>query len=362
MSLIDATKVRRRGQNTPIIGGPLACALAVLLCLLAMAGCSADGSDAVAARFDGDGVITEQQVSAYLASYRKQQGFEASSDEAWEDNLESIGMNSEELREQIIEQLVIDEMVKRRAAELGVEVDEEALQEYIEEFKGNLAFGDDEVYRQTLEMQGQTVEEAEEGFRNLFLQRALFEKEVPKPELENGQVVTGLANAYPNGIEMKHVYRFVLDGFDEEGSYEKFAAVQDAREWFAGEGRKPDADRFAELVADRSDDQDVLASAGDDGWSVTAYEHSQEYQEILEGLDAGAVSDVFVDDAGYAFVWVDRSYSLLPASKEGYSIAQLDDIPSDLLAEIKQDIAEQYWQLDCQRYLQELSKEAQVQK
>lgn len=319
---------------------------------------SAESDATVAATFADGGTITEGQITSFIDSYRKQQGFEGSSDEAWATFLAQGGTDPQALRADVVDQLVIDEMVQRRADETGAKVDEQELADYIQTFKGNLAFGDDEIYRQTLEMQGQTVEQAEEGFRKLFLEQALFEVEVPKPDVTDDQVIIGVANAYPEGVEAKHVYRFSKNGFDEGDSYKKFAAVQDVRDRFAS--GELNADRFAELIESESDNEALRSSLGDDGWSITAYEHNDEYQVAVEALEEGEISPVFVDDEGYSFVWVDQVYSIPPTSDGGLANTDLSTLPKSLLKELRSEIADQYWQYECQNYLNKLLEDANV--
>jgi len=101
---------------------------------------------------------------------------------------------------------------------------------------------------------------------------------------------------------------------------------------------------------------DLKSRNGNDGWSLDISDRSEQYQAAVEQLKKGEVSPVFTDTNGYSFIWIDRTYTL-PKADEKASY-DLDAMPKTLAEYFRDSVARQYWQLDCQVYLQRLLAES----
>lgn len=363
MGRTEQNEQTQQGQGARDAAGRRRLAAAVVACVVlvavvvALAAAFTTGvlpPPGTAAQFEGNHYISERQVNDYVESYRTQSVGAEASDEAWALFLAGENLTPKTLRDRVIQQLVIDEMVRIRASEEGVQVDEAEFQAYMTNFKNTLAFGDDEIYRTTLEQQGQTVQQAEEGFRNLFLQRALFQKTVPVPEPTASQLESGVENAYPSGLNAVHLYRFCMDGLDEGGSYEKLETVQNLRKELL-ESAGLDAAAFERFVVEHSNDEQLVSERGDDGWNLDLSDRSDKYRAAAEQLAQGELSNVFADTDGYAFLWADTAYHAKPDDGGHYD---LEKMPAGLRAALKEGVAKQLWELDCQVYLQQLFSES----
>lgn len=311
-----------------------------------------------AAKYNGLHYVTEQEVSDYIDSYKKQMGVEDADDETWAQFLADCDLTPQTLRMYTIRQLIMTQLVRSKAAEVGVSVSDDELNEYVTNIKNNLGLGDDEIYKQTIEAQGQTVEEAEQGYEDLILEQKLFEQEVPTPTPADDEIKSYLKSAYPSGTTTKHVYYFTIDGLDDEGEYEKFSKVQQIHKQLvkAGLSKK----NFKAIVEQYSNNDDLVKRGGANGWDLDMDDYSENYQNAVSDLEKGGLSEVFTDSNGYSFVWIDTTYTLdkpTDADDGGY---KLKDIPDTLEEYFSDSAAHQLWQTDCQEYLQKLYDESDI--
>lgn len=316
-----------------------------------------------AAKYDGMHYITEKQVTDYIDSYKKQQGYEDCTDEQWAVYLAYYGLTPETLRESTIQQLVTTELIEKEAKKNGVEITDEEWEEYATNIKNNLAFGDEEVYEETIEAQGQTVEEFEDSYRNMLLRQRLYEEVVEMPEATEEETMEYLEENYPDGTTTKHIYYFHYevedmgdedsdDDSEEESHLEDIQYVQTALNELVDMGLS--TENFETIVSEYCNDEDLISRSGANGWDLDMDDYGDEYQEAVEETERGGVSDVFEEDDGYGFVYIDTTYDL-PASDEDYS---LDDMP-DTLAEYFSDCeAYELWTDDCNEYLAQLYEDS----
>lgn len=337
-------------KNTMRAAGCLAASAALLL---ALTGCAASEDAAslepgAAAAFRAGQTISEDEVTAYIDLYRMQAGV-GEDDAAWAAYLGQQGLTAEALREATIRQLVIDKVVEERARQAGLAADGDEVEVRLDELKNTLAFGDEEIFEETLQLYGRSVDDMRALYEQELTQEALLAQEVPEVEPTEDEVAASTATAYPDGLSSKHVYAFHLESAGEEPSYEELAQAQQALADFQEAGLT--AEHFATVV------QAYGAEGGDAGYDVDPGTLSAMAQNAVADTEAGATSSVFLDDHGYGFVWVDEVCEVPPATA---SAGQLAGLPEAMRAFLDEQAAEQLWQEACLAYLNNLYDEAQV--
>lgn len=342
---VSASKVAlaRRG-----LAGVLAACL--LACALAAAGCAGGG---IAARYQtpaGAGELTEDEVTAYVEDYRSHVSA-ATTDQGWADHLEELAVSPEELRESAVKALVTRRLVEQAADERGIAVEDADVEEAIDAMKGSMAFGDDEIFAETLALSAMTEDALRELTAQQMLQEALLEAVVPKPEPTAEDMAAFLADATDEDASAKHIYYVHLPYPTGEADYETLAYAQHLQALLAADPSEAGFEAVAQQVADTAD------VAQDAGWSVNSGAYGAQFETAVEGTEVGAVSTVFADDTGYGFVWISEEWQ--PVDDAPNADALLD-APASLLTAAAEGASDQMWPEACQDYLDELYEGAAV--
>ena len=356
---IDPKKRRRRRIIAIVVAAVLVILLGVLIWLLVI---GAIAPWYVAAKYYGMHYITESEVSDYVESYQIQQGYEDATDEDWAIYLAAYDLTPETLRASVIQQLVTTDMIEIRAKENGVELSDEEWEYYRANIVDNLAFGDEDIYQETIEAQGQTVEEYEDSYRNLLLREKLYEAVVEVPEATDEETLSYIASTYTEETKAKHIYYFYLpyddpddtDGDGQAGTYEERVEVQEIQDELIEEGLS--AENFEIMVGGYSEDDDLIETGGAYGWDLDIEDYSSEFQDEVDKTKVGEVSEVFGDEDGYAFVYIDTKF-VIPAydADDPYT---LDDFPESLQDWFADCASLDLWDDDCNEYLGTLYEES----
>lgn len=280
----------------------------------------------------------------------------AGSDDDWAEYLAEQDMTPATLRVKTIRQLIIDELVEKKAATLGLVIAEDEVEAYVQNMKDSLAFGDDEIFAETLAMYGRTEDDIREMYTHELFEQALYKDQVEVPEPTDEEVSNYIAVTYPTGITTKHVYYLTVDGLDEGSSYDNLANVQQIRASLLEAGVTEET--FASCVTMFCSDEDLISRNGANGWDLDMSDLNSNYQTAVENTEVGEVSDVFVDDNGYSFVWIDTSFTLPDLTDVAAGELSVDDYLGDMPSSLKDYFADctaqQLWEADCQTYLEEL--------
>lgn len=221
-----------------------ACALAAA-CGMGLAGCAqqagqdaaasdpvvntADLSGGVAATV-GDVQIGENAVTAYIASFRNSQGLE--NDDDWGTWLVDYGYTVDSIRGDTLDMYVNQELVRQAAASEGVEVEESAVDEYVQQARDQ--YDSDEAWQQTLSDGGMTEEAYRATVRISLLQQALTEKVAPGTAVSDEEVleyVTTYSADYKEAASLDEVPEDVVTRYRE---YADSVAQQKAfSEWMS---------------------------------------------------------------------------------------------------------------------------------
>lgn len=354
----EAQPARGRKRTVIAVVATVVAVAAVIALVVVLLATGTVKAPVAAAKFNALSFVGEGEVTAYIENYRTNVA-RAESDEDWAAYLQQMGTDAAGLREDTVFQLVVDRLVSARARELGLTATSAEVDERVAQMQA--AFGlDDENWAATLAMYGQTAEGYREVCAQSVTQEKLCEQEVPMPECTDDELFVFLYGSYSDGISSKHVYYLTVDGLDEDGSFERFNAVNAIRRSFASGQRTAEA--FGELVGEYCTEPSVVAAGGDMGWDINSSLLSTECIEQLERLDAGEVSQVFNEESGYSFIWVAEDFQMEPLAdaEEVDQDKTLASLPEGLRSYLEQQCDLGLWQQDCNEYLQRLYAQANV--
>ncbi len=308
-----------------------------------------------AAKYDGMNYITEQEVSDYIADYKKMMNLGDADDETWAIFLANYDLTPERLRISTVQQLVTDAMVRSIAKKDDIEVDSSEVDAYVQNMKSTTAFGSDDIWNETLEQAGTTEEKVRASYELQLLTQKVYKQEVETPTPTDDEVKNYLEGMVQTEgrLNIKHIYCFTMNNGDSGTSTDDVQKVR--RELMSGDVTQ---ERFEALVAQYCNVDDVKNTNGAYGWSIDMDDKSSALQDAVENTKVGQVSQVFADDDSYSFVWIDQAYKLPKESK--VSSMDLSQIPDTLLSYFKDSTAYSLWRQNCTTWLANLITEADV--
>ena len=293
----------------------------VSACLLGLPACQSNSASTggTAATVNGT-EISEDTVTTTIQTLRVQSGLE--DQDTWGEFLASSSMTPESVRDQIVDSLVSQELVKQGAAELGVTVDSSEVDQYVESMKGY--FESDEAWEQALAEAGFTEESYRESIESSLLTQAVGEYFEEKAELTDEDVLDAAktyATYYDGAKRSSHVLFKVDDTTDEAAMEAARTEAQSVLDQING------GLDFAEAAKQYSSDTSA-SNGGDVGWDATS-SFVTEYQSALDALEAGQVSGLVETQYGIHII---KCTEVFKAPDE---ITSVDQIPADFLESIK---------------------------
>lgn len=297
----------------------LGCAIA---CVCALAACQNNGtSNAVAATVDGVS-IPEEQVTNTIEGVRAQSGLQDT--DAWGQFLASNDLTPEGVREQIVDSLVQQELLKKGAADLGVTVDSTEVDTYVQSMKAN--YDGDDAWKEALEGAGFTEESYRQSIELSLLQQGVgahFEESAEISDADIVEAAKTYAPYYDGAKRSSHILFTVDDTSDE-------AAMAEARTTAQGVLDRINSGEldFAQAAQEYSGDTGSAANGGDVGWDTTS-SFVTEYQEALDKLGVGEVSGLVESSYGIHII---KCTDVFTAPEE---ITSLDQIPEEFRSVIE---------------------------
>ena len=334
-------------MNTPKALRLLAVAAVAALCALGLAACQNGGQAAggTAATVNGT-AIPESQVTDTIQTVRTQSGLE--DQDAWGQFLASNSMTPESVREQIINSLVDQELVKQGAADLGVKVDSSEVDTYVQSMKAN--FDDDDAWKKALEEAGFTEDSYRESIESSLLQQGVgthFEEAAQVTDADYLESAKTYASYYDGAKRSSHILFKVEDTTNEQAMNDARAKAQDVLNQI-----NSGALDFAAAAQQYSDDASK-DSGGDVGWDRTS-SFVTAYQEALSNLEADQVSGLVETEYGIHII---KCTEVFNAPQE---ITSLDQIPVDFQETIKSMASSVKANSDYTAWLDGLREKAEI--
>lgn len=283
----------------------VAIAAACLAGVLGVAGCGqTDGESSqtdkgpVAATM-GEVTVYENDVTAQVEAIRAQNGY--TDDTMWAWVLSLSGYTAETFREYMIKSIVYEDVLPVAAAQKGVSVTAEEVDEAIAHVKADYGLTD-EQWATTLANSGFTAESYREAIEAALLEQALYDAVT-----EGAEVTDEIFEEYG----MPYVESYYSD--IKRSSHILFAVEDEATATRVLAELRAGTVSFADAVAEYSIDTGSALQGGDVGWSGI-HTFVDEYQAALDELAVGEMSGLVLSQFGYhiilctdAFTWTEAT-------------------------------------------------------
>ena len=285
-------------------------ATVLLAACIGAAGCADDGG--LAAKYEG-GTITEQEVTDYTAAYRTQNGYE--DDAIWALFLQDGELDAKTWRERVIGTLVEERLLADKAAELGIEPDEERIASQIEQDRAVVDAQDDAVWQAYLESHG-----FDEASYRAQLEQTSIEQQLLLQELALDESDEDVLDSYiEDSLATRVLRRYRVLVFDDAQS------AREALDDMSGLTGEELAERFDVWLERDGSDETTRENGGDIGWDVQNDLGSAQYELNEEMCAAGTLSaQVHEADGKYYVFFCTKRYEVVPGS--GYAALPDDDL------------------------------------
>ena len=297
----------------------------IAACFSGLAACSnnsgSSASDSVAATVNGT-TIPESKVTDTVQNVRAQSSLE--DEDSWGQFLVSNSMTPQSIREQIINSLVDQELIKEGAKELNITVESSEIDTYVEQMKAN--FDNDEAWKEALTQAGFTEEEYRESITTSLTQQKInehFEQEAKVEKSDITEAAKTYAPYYDGAKRSSHILIGVDDTTDDKAMKEAREKAQDIISQI-----KSGEISFADAAKQYSTDTGSAEKGGDVGWDVLS-SFVTEYTDALSGLKKGEISDPVESQYGIHIITVTNTY------KAPEEVKSIKDLPKAFRSTIK---------------------------
>lgn len=307
------------------------------VCGMGLAACSSSGnSGGVAATVNGT-EIAEDTVTAQIENMRAQvvQSYQSSdeslsADDAWGQYLVAVGETPEGLREEVIDSLVEDELVKSGAADKGVTIDEAEVDKSVAEMSSN--YESEEKWKEILEQAGFTEESYRDLIRESLTNQALqevFQESATADDAAVLETAKSYVTYYDGAKRSSHILFKVEDTSDEAAMEETRAKAEEVL------ARINSGEISFEDAAKEYSEDSSAEKGGDVGWDRTS-NFVTEYTEALEGLELNEVSEPVESDFGIHII---KCTEVFEAPEELTSIDQIPEAFRSTIEEVAKSSA-----------------------
>lgn len=289
----------------------LACGL-VAACAFGMAACSGGGGK-VAATVNGN-KIYEKTITDYIQSLRE--SYDLMDDEAWSMYLAMYGMDVSDLRSDIIESYVSDEVKKLAVKDQGLKADKAEIDAMVEDMRSN--YTTDSEWATALKQAGY---ESEDKYREA-LEEHLLEEQLEESVAADVKVSDKELLKYCNDNASfldgaKRSSHILFDADDKATAKKVLGQLQNGQLDFAAAAKK------------YSTDAGSAEDGGDVGWdAVTSFVEA--YTDALDKLDKGQMSGLVTSEYGIHII---KCTNVFNAPSK---VTKLDQIPKDLRNYLKE--------------------------
>ncbi len=309
-----------------------ACAVGVsFACVGFFTGCSntheeSSSQDSIAATVDGV-EIYESEVTAYIQNYRSQSGY--AEDAAWGELLATAGMNGAGFREDVIEGFVTREIIRTKAAEQGIVVEDAEIDAYVEDTKAY--YETEEEWEEALVAAGMTEDEYREEIKLQLTDQYLQESfSAGEPSEEDLLLYAQMyATTYDGAKKSSHILFSADDAVLAQEVLDKINSGE--------------LD-FTTAAQEYSLDSTSAVDGGNVGWDkMTSF--VTEYQEALDALQKDQISALVESTYGVHIILCTDVYEAPKTTAEDgtstVTITSLDQIPADWIESISTDLTTQ---------------------
>lgn len=309
-------------------------------CMCGIAACSSNESASgltggVAATVNGT-EIAEDDVTTVIENLRASYSLE--DQDAWGNYLASMGTTPDEIRSNVIDSFVEQELQKQGAEERGVTVEDSEIDTYVNYIKAN--YDNDEKWQQALQQAGFDDEAAyRENIKESLLGNALIESFTADDPTDDEIIeYASTAVTFDAAKRSSHI---LFDVNDQETAQSVLDQIN------AG------TLDFAEAAKEYSTDTGSAENGGDVGWDqLTSF--VEEYQTALDGLAVGQVSGLVESDYGWHIIKCTDEFT--PPEE----ITSIDQLPQEFVDAYRDAVKQQKQQEAYQAWYDEYKAAADI--
>lgn len=309
-------------------------------CMCGIAACSSNESASgltggVAATVNGT-EIAEDDVTTVIENLRASYSLE--DQDAWGNYLASMGTTPDEIRSNVIDSFVEQELQKQGAEERGVTVEDSEIDTYVNYIKAN--YDNDEKWQQALQQAGFDDEAAyRENIKESLLGNALIESFTADDPTDD-EIIEYASTAVTFDVA-KRSSHILFDVNDQETAQSVLDQIN------AG------TLDFAEAAKEYSTDTGSAENGGDVGWDqLTSF--VEEYQTALDGLAVGQVSGLVESDYGWHIIKCTDEFT--PPEE----ITSIDQLPQEFVDAYRDAVKQQKQQEAYQAWYDEYKEAADI--
>ncbi len=295
-----------------------------------------------------DGVqIEEQTVTDRIQNLRNQAGL--TDEEAWGSYLAQQGQTASDVRKQIVEGLIEQELIVKGAKDLGINVEDSEVNEYYDKMKAN--YKSDDEWNEALSQAGFTQDSYKTAVKDALYQQKVNEhfKEEEKPS--NDDYVQS-ARMYASYLKNAKRSSHILFKVDDVNNADQMAQARSRAEEVLGRINNGSLD-FAEAAKQYSGDTASAEKGGDVGWDVLT-SFVQEYTNALKDLQVGQVSGLVQSQYGIHIIKVTDVYN---PPEDVNQITDINQIPEGLRESIEEMTASQKASTAFQDWVKKLKED-----
>lgn len=273
-----------------------------------------DVSGGVAAKVNGS-EIGENAITAYVANFRSSNGL--ADDAAWAQWMVDNGFTASDVRNQVIDYYVSQELIRQAASENGVTVEASQVDDQISSMRDY--YSSDEEWKAALEAVGTTEDQYREMIELSLTEAGLKDK-----------VATATEPTDEEMLQYAQMYASAYDGA-KKSSHILFASEDQATAQEVLDKINAGELDFAEAAQQYSKDEGSKADGGNVGWDkLTSF--VEEYQTALGELEKDQVSGLVTSTYGIHII---KCTDVFTAPEE---VTSVDQIPAEFSDSIKQSL------------------------
>lgn len=250
--------------------------------------------------------IAESEVTAYIDSYRN--GLQRTDEASWADYLAKKGITAQELRTTTIYELAAPIVIQAKAEELGITVDQAAVDAQVEGLRHSLLVEDEGSWNDELGRYGMTEEKLRENFSNKNLEEQVFDQIMKDYEPTDADLKTYAADNLA-GLTTKRVGCVYDDEFDNVR-----AVLEEVKQAASVE------EGIAEL---KNHPEDGGVSYAAVGWDLNA-DLTAQMSNVVASLEVGQVADEPLTEGGMHYLFYVEDAYTFPAEASKVDISDAD--------------------------------------
>ena len=310
-------------------------AVAGVICLGALTGCQEGGQSGVAATVNGE-EIPESKVTDQIQNMRKRNNLDTK--DSFGKYLVDSDSDAAKLREDYIDSLVDDELIRQAAEFNKITVSEDEINASIDGMKEN--FTDDE-WKEALDDLALTEDQYRENIEKAILRIKVARAFILKAEPEDSDyesLVSVYATRFDGSKKTAHIL-FALD--DEKTAKKVLKDIKNDKISFEDAAKKYSIDHSA-------------SSKGDAGWDAWAT-MTPEYYDAIADMKKGDITDELVKDIyGYHIIKVTGTYTAPEEAKAK------KDLPKAFLETLEQSAKTSKGSSDFSTWLTDIHDNADI--